>query len=229
MAKKKSTNGDEMDGAQTAPAKPYVVLARKYRPQTFDDLIGQEAMVTTLQECVRGRPHRARLHADRRARRRQDDDRAHPGPRANYEAPGIDKPTIDMPVPGASLPRDHGGPAPGRARDGRRLQHRRRQHPRDHRERALHAARRAHQGLHHRRSPHAVEGRVQRAPEDARGAAGAREVHLRDDGNPQGAGHGAVALPALRPAPRRAAGAGRSTSGRSSPTRAPAPTTMRWR
>ena len=29
-------------------AAPYRVLARKYRPQTFDDLIGQEAMVRTL-------------------------------------------------------------------------------------------------------------------------------------------------------------------------------------
>ena len=28
--------------------KPYVVLARKYRPETFDDLIGQNAMVQTL-------------------------------------------------------------------------------------------------------------------------------------------------------------------------------------
>src|SRR5690606_24032155 len=39
--------------AEMAPAgKPaesgYVVLARKYRPETFNDLIGQEAMVTTL-------------------------------------------------------------------------------------------------------------------------------------------------------------------------------------
>jgi DNA polymerase-3 subunit gamma/tau len=31
-----------------APALPYRVLARKYRPRTFDDLIGQEAMVRTL-------------------------------------------------------------------------------------------------------------------------------------------------------------------------------------
>jgi DNA polymerase III subunit gamma/tau len=31
-----------------APASPYRVLARKYRPRTFDDLIGQEAMVRTL-------------------------------------------------------------------------------------------------------------------------------------------------------------------------------------
>jgi len=31
-----------------APASPYRVLARKYRPRTFEDLIGQEAMVRTL-------------------------------------------------------------------------------------------------------------------------------------------------------------------------------------
>jgi DNA polymerase III subunit gamma/tau len=34
--------------SETAAAKPYVVLARKYRPRTFDDLIGQAAMVQTL-------------------------------------------------------------------------------------------------------------------------------------------------------------------------------------
>jgi DNA polymerase-3 subunit gamma/tau len=34
--------------APKAPASPYRVLARKYRPKTFDDLIGQEAMVRTL-------------------------------------------------------------------------------------------------------------------------------------------------------------------------------------
>jgi DNA polymerase-3 subunit gamma/tau len=33
-----------------APA-PYTVLARKYRPQSFDDLIGQEAMVRTLKNA----------------------------------------------------------------------------------------------------------------------------------------------------------------------------------
>src|SRR5690349_1149169 len=34
--------------APAAPASPYRVLARKYRPTTFDDLIGQDAMVRTL-------------------------------------------------------------------------------------------------------------------------------------------------------------------------------------
>ena len=37
--------------ASGAEAAPYVVLARKYRPSTFDDLIGQEAMVTTLRNA----------------------------------------------------------------------------------------------------------------------------------------------------------------------------------
>jgi DNA polymerase-3 subunit gamma/tau len=34
-----------------ADAGPYRVLARKYRPQTFDDLIGQDAMVRTLRNA----------------------------------------------------------------------------------------------------------------------------------------------------------------------------------
>lgn len=35
------------------PAQPYRVLARKYRPQTFAELIGQEAMVRTLANAIR--------------------------------------------------------------------------------------------------------------------------------------------------------------------------------
>lgn len=41
---------------------PYRVLARKYRPQSFDDLIGQEALVRTLRNAfARGRVHHAFL------------------------------------------------------------------------------------------------------------------------------------------------------------------------
>ena len=36
-----------------APAQPYRVLARKYRPQTFAELIGQEPMVQTLGNAIR--------------------------------------------------------------------------------------------------------------------------------------------------------------------------------
>ena len=45
------------DAAQTpASSQPYRVLARKYRPQTFSELIGQEAMVRTLANAIaRGR------------------------------------------------------------------------------------------------------------------------------------------------------------------------------
>ncbi|GGC36354.1 DNA polymerase III subunit gamma/tau [Novosphingobium marinum] len=35
------------------PVQPYRVLARKYRPQTFGELIGQEAMVRTLANAIR--------------------------------------------------------------------------------------------------------------------------------------------------------------------------------
>ena len=33
------------------PGSGYLVLARKYRPETFADLIGQDAMVTTLKNA----------------------------------------------------------------------------------------------------------------------------------------------------------------------------------
>ena len=54
MAKKDTTKkGDGNDGNGETPdaAKPYVVLARKYRPASFEDLIGQAAMVTTLRNA----------------------------------------------------------------------------------------------------------------------------------------------------------------------------------
>jgi DNA polymerase-3 subunit gamma/tau len=45
--------GDALPVARPEPvhATPYRVLARKYRPTTFDDLIGQEAMVRTLRNA----------------------------------------------------------------------------------------------------------------------------------------------------------------------------------
>jgi len=39
--------------AAAAPAQPYRVLARKYRPQSFHQLIGQDAMVQTLANAIR--------------------------------------------------------------------------------------------------------------------------------------------------------------------------------
>jgi DNA polymerase-3 subunit gamma/tau len=47
---------DLPEAAAPAGTSPYRVLARKYRPQTFDELIGQDAMVKTLANAIeRGR------------------------------------------------------------------------------------------------------------------------------------------------------------------------------
>ena len=99
MAKKKSTaNEFPTDGGEVPEtAAPYVVLARKYRPTTFDDLIGQDAMVTTLKNAfasdriaqgfmltgVRGVGKTTTARILSRA--------------LNYERDGVDKPTFDMP------------------------------------------------------------------------------------------------------------------------------------
>ena len=40
------------DKSELAPAQPYRVLARKYRPRTFSELIGQEPMVRTLANAI---------------------------------------------------------------------------------------------------------------------------------------------------------------------------------
>ena len=52
MVKKKSSSasGPGKDATAVLTA-PYVVLARKYRPTTFAELVGQEAMVTTLRNA----------------------------------------------------------------------------------------------------------------------------------------------------------------------------------
>ncbi len=55
MARKptgKDTKPKKADaGSEQGSPAPYVVLARKYRPQTFADLIGQDAMVATLKNA----------------------------------------------------------------------------------------------------------------------------------------------------------------------------------
>ncbi len=103
MAKKKpATKQDDSgeDGKPPQAAAPYVVLARKYRPSSFADLIGQDAMVTTLRNAfatdriaqgymltgVRGVGKTTTARILSRA--------------LNYEAEGFAKPTFDMPAYG---------------------------------------------------------------------------------------------------------------------------------
>ncbi|KQU62294.1 DNA polymerase III subunit gamma/tau [Sphingomonas sp. Leaf339] len=45
--------GEPPQPATAAPPEAYRVLARKYRPQTFSELIGQDAMVTTLGNAIK--------------------------------------------------------------------------------------------------------------------------------------------------------------------------------
>lgn len=45
-------NSDSEPAASAANGDPYRVLARKYRPTNFDDLIGQEALVRTLTNAI---------------------------------------------------------------------------------------------------------------------------------------------------------------------------------
>src|SRR5499425_2692220 len=60
-AERPDTSSPGLDfGPAAAPDPGYRVLARKYRPQTFDDLIGQDAMVRTLSNAFEtGRIHQA--------------------------------------------------------------------------------------------------------------------------------------------------------------------------
>jgi DNA polymerase III subunit gamma/tau len=92
-----SASGEPKEPARGAAASSYIVLARKYRPSTFADLIGQETMVATLKNAfatdriaqgymltgVRGvgKTTTARILA-----------RA-----LNYESEGFDGPTFEMP------------------------------------------------------------------------------------------------------------------------------------
>jgi DNA polymerase III subunit gamma/tau len=97
MAKKKSDSNEIEAAAASGPAKPYVVLARKYRPATFDDLIGQSAMVTTLRNAfASGRIAQGYMLTGVRGVGKTTTARIL-ARALNYEAPGYDKPTIDMP------------------------------------------------------------------------------------------------------------------------------------
>ncbi len=84
--------------AVAAPASPYRVLARKYRPMRFEDLVGQEPMVRTLANSfAAGRIHQAYILTGVRGVGKTTTARILA--RAfNYSLPGrIDAPSVDMP------------------------------------------------------------------------------------------------------------------------------------
>ena len=93
MAKKPT----EPSKSTTEPTKPYVVLARKYRPRTFEDLIGQGAMVQTLRNAFStGRIAQAYMLTGVRGIGKTTTARIL-ARALNYETDTVHAPTIDMP------------------------------------------------------------------------------------------------------------------------------------
>jgi DNA polymerase III subunit gamma/tau len=86
------------DAAATPPNSPYRVLARKYRPMRFEDLVGQEPMVRTLANSfAAGRIHQAYILTGVRGVGKTTTARILA--RAfNYSLPGkIERASVDMP------------------------------------------------------------------------------------------------------------------------------------
>ncbi|MBU6379074.1 MAG: DNA polymerase III subunit gamma/tau [Gammaproteobacteria bacterium] len=102
MANKK--NDGPKSGSVTPPPggepRPYVVLARKYRPRTFDDMIGQDALVQTLRNAFRtGRIAQGYMLTGVRGIGKTTTARIL-ARALNYEREGVTQPTVDMPEPG---------------------------------------------------------------------------------------------------------------------------------
>ncbi|HWK37435.1 MAG TPA: DNA polymerase III subunit gamma/tau [Hyphomicrobium sp.] len=99
----KSPDTTDAVAAGAAP-KPYVVLARKYRPQSFDDLIGQEAMVRTLRNAfASGRIAQAYMLTGVRGVGKTTTARII-ARALNYETDTVTAPTVDMPALGRHCP-----------------------------------------------------------------------------------------------------------------------------
>jgi len=86
--------------APAAPEEGYTVLARKYRPRTFEDLIGQEAMVRTLKNAfATGRIAHAFMLTGVRGVGKTTTARLL-ARALNYEREGIDGPSVELQVEG---------------------------------------------------------------------------------------------------------------------------------
>lgn len=93
MAKPKKPSSKAAAPAQDTA---YAVLARKYRPNTFEDLIGQEPMVRTLKNAFSsGRIAQAYMLTGVRGVGKTTTARIL-ARALNYEAPGVDAPTIEL-------------------------------------------------------------------------------------------------------------------------------------
>ena len=207
------------------------MLARKYRPATFDDLIGQDAMVRTISNAFEtGRIPQAWILTGVRGVGKTTTARIL-ARALNYELPdgSVTGPTIAMPKLGlhcqAIMESRHidviemDAASHNGVDDVRQIN-----------DAIRYAPVSARYKVYILDEVHMLSTRgLQRAAEDAGGAAAARQVHLRHHRDPQGAGDGAVALPALRSAPRRCRDAGDASRAASPRRRTSAPSPRRWR
>ena len=160
------------------------MLARKYRPTSFDDLIGQEAMVRTLRNAfATGRVAHAFMLTGVRGVGKTTTARIIARALNCIGPDGTGGPTADP----CGVCANCVAILADRHPDVVEMDAASRTGVDDVREiieaTPLPPDAGAHQGLHHRRSAHAVAQRVQRAAEDAGGTAAAREVRVRHDGD----------------------------------------------
>jgi DNA polymerase-3 subunit gamma/tau len=96
FARRKGRYSRAMTETGLIPNAPYRVLARKYRPQNFDDLIGQEPMVRTLTNAFRtGRIAQAYMLTGVRGVGKTTTARIL-ARALNYRKDGVDQPNIDV-------------------------------------------------------------------------------------------------------------------------------------
>ena len=172
----------------------YLVLARKWRPQSFVDMVGQQHIARVLTNAIQSGPNCPLLPVHRGSRRGQDQRRAHPG-----QGPELPRRTHAHALQRVRpLQGDQRGALPRRLRDRRRLEPGHRRGPPDHRERALPARRGTFQSVHHRRGAPGYQGRLQRSSQDPGGAAAVRQVHPCHHRGPPPSGNHPVTLSAVR-------------------------------
>jgi DNA polymerase-3 subunit gamma/tau len=91
---------DSISTSNDPAGQTYQVLARKYRPSTFEDMIGQDAMVTTLRNAFKtGRIAHAFMLTGVRGIGKTTTARLL-ARALNYETDAVDQPSVDLATPG---------------------------------------------------------------------------------------------------------------------------------